>query len=95
MLINQIFLIVHRDCSTYLYNNKLSIFKKEMSFGSKIRSLDVFKKVPKDFSQATTLGGIISIITSALIIFFVYAELERYLHPPYTAEIIEDKLVTR
>lgn len=56
-----------------------------MAFGKKLRSLDVFKKVPKDFSEATRLGGVISIITSAMIIYFAIIEVKIYLNPPYTA----------
>jgi hypothetical protein len=37
----------------------------------KFRKLDIFKKVPKDLSEGTNLGGFISIITACLIIYFV------------------------
>ena len=41
-----------------------------MSLNQKIRKLDVFKKVPKDLSEGTNLGGAISIVTALLIAFF-------------------------
>ncbi len=43
-----------------------------MGIGSKIRKLDVFKKVPEDLSQATNIGGCISILTVLFIGFFLY-----------------------
>lgn len=36
----------------------------------KFRKLDIFKKVPKDLSEGTNLGGFISIITVCLIVYF-------------------------
>ncbi len=56
-----------------------------MSFGRKMRNLDIFKKVPTDLAQSTRLGGVISIITALLLVFFVYRELQAYVHPEYTA----------
>jgi hypothetical protein len=66
-----------------------------MSFGNKIRHLDVFKKVPSDCSQPTNFGGLISILVSLLMLFFVYTEFSNYLNPPSTAEILPDRLITR
>ena len=47
------------------------IFKNiVMSLNHKIRKLDVFKKVPKDLSEGTNIGGCISILTLCLMIYF-------------------------
>lgn len=56
-----------------------------MSFEKRIRNLDIFKKVPSDLSQATNLGGAISILTAILILFFSYVEFSNYLNPEYSA----------
>ena len=37
----------------------------------KFRKLDLFKKVPKDLSEGTDLGGLISIVAGILIVYFV------------------------
>jgi hypothetical protein len=66
-----------------------------MSFEKRIRNLDIFKKVPSDLSQATNLGGALSILTVLLILFFSYVEFKNYLNPSYSAEITQDKLFTR
>jgi len=52
-----------------------------MSFATRVRSLDVFKKVPTDLSQATNVGGFISIIAVFLIMFFIYHECWAYFNP--------------
>jgi hypothetical protein len=52
-----------------------------MSFARRVRSLDVFKKVPTDLSQATNVGGLISLVTLGLIFFFVWEECAAYLNP--------------
>jgi hypothetical protein len=41
--------------------------------------------VPSDLSQATNLGGAISILTAILILFFSYVEFSNYLNPEYSA----------
>jgi hypothetical protein len=43
-----------------------------MGIGSKIRKLDVFKKIPEDLSEGTNIGGFISLITILLTGFFLY-----------------------
>lgn len=37
----------------------------------KFRKLDIFKKVPKDLSEGTDLGGLISIIAALLMVYFI------------------------
>lgn len=66
-----------------------------MSFEKRLRSLDIFKKVPSDFAQATNLGGFLSILTVVLIVFFTVIEFNNYLSPEYSAEINMDQLFTR
>lgn len=60
-----------------------------------MRKLDIFKKVPHDFSESTSRGGLISILTVVSIGYFLVAELQGYLRPEYGAMIVTDQLVTR
>jgi hypothetical protein len=66
-----------------------------MGFEKRLRDLDIFKKVPSDFDQATNLGGFISLLTLFLIVGFTFIEFRSYLSPEYSAEINMDKLFTR
>jgi hypothetical protein len=42
------------------------------SLGSTIRKLDVYKKIPKDLSEGTNIGGFISIVTVFTLLFLIY-----------------------
>jgi hypothetical protein len=66
-----------------------------MALGEKVRKLDVFKKVPKDFSEGTNRGGVLSLLTMVCVLYLVAVEIAAYLNPEMTAVIKEDKLVTR
>jgi hypothetical protein len=66
-----------------------------MSFDKKVRNLDIFKKVPKDLSQSTNVGGVVSILTVLVISYLIFKEFDSYMNPEYAAEINFDKLVTR
>ena len=66
-----------------------------MDFGKRMRSIDIFKKVPKDITMSTNLGGFISILTAFLILFLFLREASIYRNPEYIAEISNDKLFTR
>lgn len=61
----------------------------------KFRKLDIFKKVPKDLSEGTNLGGLVSIITASLIIYFIYSEVMGFLNAPQVANIIQDEPFAR
>ena len=61
----------------------------------KFRKLDIFKKVPKDISEGTNLGGLVSIITAGLIIFFIYSEIMGFFNAPQVANINLDVPFTR
>ena len=52
-----------------------------MSFGSKIRKLDVFKKIPHDITEATNRGGAVSLLTAVMIIAFIFIQIYNYLNP--------------
>lgn len=59
-----------------------------MSFENRIRRLDVFKKVPKDLSQGTNIGGALSLLTAASVIAFLVIQIYDYLNPDYTTIIM-------
>jgi hypothetical protein len=52
-----------------------------MAFSDRVRKLDIFKKVPKDLSEGTNIGGFISILTISFIFFFSFSELRNYFNP--------------
>jgi hypothetical protein len=66
-----------------------------MALGDKVRKLDIFKKVPQDFSEGTNLGGFLSLVTVLSILYFVATEIKDYLNPELGAQIMNDELVTR
>lgn len=66
-----------------------------MSLNKKIRKLDMFKKVPTDLSSATNLGGFMSILTVALILFFAIYEFYLFWQPTERSWISNDEKFTR
>jgi len=66
-----------------------------MSLSSRVRKLDIFKKVPTEISEGTNLGGLISLLTVISIGYFLVVELMAFMHPDYSAMIVTDQLVTR
>ena len=66
-----------------------------MNFNQKIRKLDVFKKVPKDLAEGTNIGGLISIITFILILFFSIHEIYDFFYPETVSKISSDVPFTR
>lgn len=61
----------------------------------KFRKLDIFKKVPRDLSEGTNLGGFISIFALSLMLYFIVSELYRFFNQPLLTNIILDKPFTR
>ena len=66
-----------------------------MGLNQKLRRLDVFKKVPSDFSEGTNSGGCISIIAIFLIAYFAVSEILIFLYPKTSARISFDTPFTR
>lgn len=66
-----------------------------MTIGDRVRMLDIFKKVPKDLSEGTNRGGILSILTVVSILYFLFVEIRDYVNPEYSATIVTGSLVTR
>lgn len=66
-----------------------------MSLNTKIRKLDMFKKVPSDLSSGTNVGGVMSLLAIGLIIFFIVYETSLYFNQPESSIISMDRLFTR
>lgn len=66
-----------------------------MTIGDRVRKLDIFKKVPQDFSEGTNRGGLLSILTVISVLYFLWVEVRDYANPEYGASIVTGKLVTR
>lgn len=66
-----------------------------MTIGDRVRKLDIFKKVPQDFSEGTNRGGLLSILTVVSVLYFLWVEVRDYSNPEYGASIVFGKLVTR
>lgn len=52
-----------------------------MTIGDRVRKLDVFKKVPQNFSQGTNRGGFISLLTVLSIGYFLFIEFKNFIRP--------------
>jgi hypothetical protein len=51
------------------------------SLAAKIKKLDVYKKIPKDLSEGTNIGGFISILTVVTLLVLVFFESRAFLFP--------------
>ena len=59
-----------------------------MSFEQRVRKLDAFKKLPRELSQGTNIGGIVSILTTLGILTFIFIQCYNYLNPDYSTMIL-------
>ena len=66
-----------------------------LSLGGKLRRLDVYQKVDEKVLKGTNIGGAISIITSLMILIFLFYELQRYIHPDLKTSIQDNDYFTR
>lgn len=65
------------------------------SLASKIKKLDVYKKIPKDLREGTNIGGFISIVTILTLTVLVYLETKSFVYPEYKSELRADDPITR
>lgn len=66
-----------------------------MSLFDKFKKLDVYKKVPKDLSEGTNVGGLISILTITTLLVLTYLEAFNFLWPEIRSELRADDPITR
>ena len=50
------------------------------SINAKIKAMDVYKRIPRDLSEATFTGAIISVISIAIVLLLFTSELKLYLN---------------
>ena len=48
-----------------------NLVSHNIMIGDKIRKIDIFKKVPRDISEGTNVGGCVSILTAVVIVALV------------------------
>ena len=65
------------------------------SIVSTIKKLDVYKKVPKDLSEGTNIGGCISITTILILSVLLYLEAYNFIYPEVKSELRPDDPITR
>ena len=49
-----------------------------VGFGARLRALDIYRKTPKDLTEATTVGGAISIFASVVMLLLLLMELRDF-----------------
>lgn len=52
-----------------------------MSLVDKFKKLDVYKKIPKDVSEGTNIGGLISILTILTLLTLMFMEGYNFIKP--------------
>lgn len=58
--------------------------------GFDVKKLDIYRRVPKDFTQATLSGAVISICCVIFIILLIISELAWFISPDIKSELIVD-----
>ena len=59
--------------------------------GDKIRKIDIFKKVPRDISEGTNVGGCVSILTAVVIVALVAVQVSKYINPELKTTLSTNK----
>lgn len=65
------------------------------TLAAKIKRLDVYKKIPKDLSEGTNIGGCISILTILTVAVLVYFETYNFIYPEVKSQLRPDDPITR
>ena len=47
-------------------------------FSARLRALDIYRKTPKDLTEATTVGGAISIVATVVMVLLLMMELHDF-----------------
>ena len=58
--------------------------------GFDVRKFDIYRKLPKDLTQATLSGGIVSICCIVFITFMLMTELLWFISPDVRSELLVD-----
>ena len=62
--------------------------KKTIKMGFDIKRMDIYRKVPKDLTQPTVTGAVISICCVLFIIFMLATELLYFVSPDVKSELL-------
>ena len=55
-----------------------------------VKKLDIYRRVPKDLTQATVSGAIVSVCCVAFIVLLVVSELVWFISPDIKSELLVD-----
>ena len=66
-----------------------------MSFFGRLRTLDVYRDIPRELSEQTTSGGIVSFIGLVLVSWLLLSELFLYLSPLTTHQLVIEQPMPR
>ena len=56
--------------------------------GFDIKRMDIYRKVPKDLTQPTVTGAVVSIVSSVFIFFMLATELVYFVSPDVKSELL-------
>lgn len=66
-----------------------------MSFFGRLRTLDVYRDIPRELSEQTTSGGVMSFIGFLLVSWLLLSELLLYLSPISTHQLVIEQPMPR
>ena len=58
---------------------------------AKLRSVDFYRKIPRDMSEGTVPGSVISIGSALLIALLLVSEIGRYATPTWKTKVVVDR----
>ena len=61
--------------------------------GKAIRGMDFYRKVPREFSEGTLGGSIISILSALLMLYLFLSELGKYSTSSFETKVVVDRSV--
>ena len=64
-----------------------------MGILTKAKGMDFYRKIPRDMTQGTYLGSILSIVATALIVFLLIAETRAYVKTTFDTKVVVDRSV--
>lgn len=64
-----------------------------MGILTKAKGMDFYRKIPRDMTQGTYLGTILSIVATSLIVFLLIAETRAYLKTTFETKVVVDRSV--
>ena len=75
-----------------VYNFISDISLARITMGFDLKRMDIYRKVPKDLTQPTTTGAVVSIISIIFITFMLATELLYFVRPDVKSELIVENV---